>query len=206
MSNAARKLNDRAPRYILNPHEKKMVRVAPKNRRKHQIYELEIVDMSETGMSFIVNWNYLPKIGEILKVEFPVPGERRQGGRNKNQKVAWFAEVVRLEGPEERPQNMQHFSGIKVAVRFVDLPEGHLHVLKGGLDRKLQAVQIKVHWDQVQKLWSKSRYFVFEFAKLLFIVGMAAAFFYFVTRKLGDYDPNRPVNWGERFFERVIPK
>ncbi|MGE3974234.1 MAG: PilZ domain-containing protein [Bdellovibrionales bacterium] len=197
---AARKLGDRAPRYILNPHELKMVRVASRNRRRSQVYELEIIDMSESGMSFIVNWNFLPQIGEILKVEFPIPGE--QGG-----KVAWFAEVMRLEGSDERPKQMMHFSGIKVGVRFIDLPKGHLKILQAGLGRRFHDLQIAVRWDDIQKFMNAAGFYLWEASKVALIVGGATLFFYMVTKKMGgNYDPNRPVNWGERFFERVIKK
>jgi len=197
MGHQARKIVDRAPRYILNAGDEKIVRVASRDRKKNQIYQMEIIDVSETGMSFIVNWNYLPQIDEVLKVEFPVPGDQR--------KVAWFARVVRLESHNERPQEMRHFSGIKVGVEFIDMPKGHLRTLKSGLNRKTHE-RLQAH-KAVQS--RRRRREIFRvLAQILFLTAVGAGVYYFfqaITRPDLNYDSKRPVNWGERFFERVIP-
>jgi hypothetical protein len=195
MGNAARKFFDRAPRYILHAGDEKIVRVAPRNRRKNQIYHLEILDVSETGMSFIVNWNYLPQIGEILKVEFPVPGE--------NRKVAWFAKVMRMEGMGERPQEMNHFSGIKVGVEFIDMPKGHIRTLKAALNNKTQN-RIRAH--RLKKALQKRGEILRVMGQLIFLTAVCVGIYYFFksyTEHDINYDPKRPVNWGERFFDRI---
>jgi PilZ domain len=198
MGDAARKFTNRAARYVLNAGDEKLVRVASRDRKKNQIYQMEIIDVSETGMAFIVNWNYLPQIGEILKVEFPVPGEQR--------KVAWFAKVMRLENENERPPEMRHFSGIKVGVEFIDMPKGHLRTLKAGLSRKTHArldAQNQVVRQHKQKEWLRIA------LQVCFLIAAVYGFYLFIkafTKPDLNYDPKNPVNWGERFFERVIKR
>lgn len=201
MGGPVKKILDRAPRYVLDAADGKIVRVAPRNRRKNQIYHLEIVDVSETGMSFIVNWNYLPQIGEILKVEFPVPGEE-----NPPRKVAWFAKVIRLEGQGERPDSMRHFSGIKIAVEFIDMPPGHIKTLKTGLNQKTKK---RISWQQAIESLRGHEDFFKVLGQIVFLAGVVGAMYLFFktyTETNLNYNPHRPVKWGERFFDRVIKK
>ncbi len=206
MGNSPRKIWERAPRYVLNAGDEKIVRVAPKERRKNQVYNLEIVDISETGMSFIVNWSYLPRIGEVLKVEFPVPGEQEGGQRGGQRKVAWFAKVVRMEGQGERPQEMTHFSGIKVGVEFLDMPQGHMRTLHTGLNKKTQD---RLRFQKLTSAFTNHKEF-FRVAAQLIVIGACAYglywFFDHYTQPDLNYDVHRPVNWGERFFDKMIKK
>ena len=198
MADAARKFKDRAPRYVLNAGDEKIVRVASRDRKKNQIYQMEIVDVSETGMAFIVNWNYLPQIGEVLKVEFPVPGEQR--------KVAWFAKVMRLENHNERPPEMRHFSGIKVGVEFIDMPKGHMRTLKAGLSRKTHE---RLHSQKALLNTHKRREWIRTALQVCFLLAAVYGFYWFIqayTKPDLNYDSKNPVNWGERFFDRMIKR
>lgn len=206
MSSSARRYSDRAPRYILNPQDSRIMRVATK-RKKKQIFKMEIVDLSETGMSFVVDWHFLPQIGEILKVEFPVPGQDNQ--------VAWFAKVVRLEGPSERPNEMLHFSGIKVGVEFQNLPKGHLNVLRAGLQQQfISQGRENAHLfvrHTVNKSVGSFRHFLaqlrFYFTQVIGLFILAAFVFgliYYFNQIQSYFKPQE--NWGQKFFDRVTPK
>lgn len=198
MSEAVKKFFKRAPRYVLRPQDSKMLRLAPRDRRRHKIYEMEIIDISETGMGFIVDWHYLPSIGEILKVEFTVPA--------KDSKIAWYARVMRLEGPEERPGTMKHFSGVKVGVEFINMPKGHLEQLKKGIEQRLTEVtrvrEVVNYNNQIERLTR----ILITTLWVSAIVAATAGFFYYITKYSNSYNPNRTANWGERFFEKTIPK
>lgn len=81
----------RAPRYILLPQEKCLVRVAgPKQTSWEETTEIE--NISQTGLSFLAPEILLPRLGENIRIQFEVPGSRQ---------MACFAKVVRIERKDQ---------------------------------------------------------------------------------------------------------
>ena len=70
-------------------------------------------DLSATGISIVVASDLAPKIGEMLKIEFGLPGGRQ---------VAWFATVVRVEHKNEWDPDLGDREFTLVGLRFRQLP------------------------------------------------------------------------------------
>ncbi|MEK7355987.1 MAG: PilZ domain-containing protein, partial [Bdellovibrionota bacterium] len=84
---AARHYFSRSPRYVFGPEEESQLRFAGMNTRG-VIHRAAIRDLSESGIAFALGQTEAPEEGELLKIEFPVPGRPS---------IACFATVVRVE-------------------------------------------------------------------------------------------------------------
>ena len=111
MSSAAR-YYQRSPRYIFRPSDKSLMRFAGMENRG-QAAEANVHDLSATGLSFLVDGAVAPMEGDLLKIEFGIPGRKQ---------IAWFATVVRVENRNEWNPETGDRSRILVAIRFRQLP------------------------------------------------------------------------------------
>jgi len=84
----------------------------------------QVQDLSETGLSFTIHGELTPNEGDMLKVEFTVPG--------RNQ-IACFATVVRVEERTEWDPTLGDLSYNIVAIQFRNLPAAHHRALRVGL-------------------------------------------------------------------------
>lgn len=116
----------RAPRYELKGSDNAVLRFSAyaKGSKKMQT---RILNLSETGMAFLLPLFASPKEGETIKVEFQVPA----GGV-----IACFARVMRLELHKTFSANQEPKSFRLVAVTFIDLPVAHRKSLREGLMQK----------------------------------------------------------------------
>ena len=87
MGQILRKFVSRAPRYVLRPTDNQIFRYALNDQRMRP-HSTRFLNLSETGVAFLVDQGVVPRIGETIKVEFPLPG---------GDQVAWWARVVRIE-------------------------------------------------------------------------------------------------------------
>lgn len=79
-----------------------------------RIRNAEIYDISSGGVSFRIDENYAPELGELIAVEFRLP--------NAGQ-MAWYAKVVRTE-LEFIETNTDEFTQVlRIAAVFIELPE-----------------------------------------------------------------------------------
>ncbi|MCB0421665.1 MAG: PilZ domain-containing protein [Bdellovibrionales bacterium] len=135
----AKKFYHRSPRYTIQPKDEKFLRFVHKNE-KNRSYTTQILNISATGLAFVVDQDCAPSIGDTIKVEFPVGQER----------IAWWAQVARLERYSRQPW-WQHPIGLQqikaepliedeilVGIFFKDLPEGHSDHIRKELERKFQ--------------------------------------------------------------------
>jgi hypothetical protein len=138
MSSSAEQYHSRAPRYILNPTDQSMMRVAPM-RTRGQAIPTRLLDVSESGLSFMVRADSpnasaselatadlraseLPDEGEMIKIEFTVP---------KRKQIACFATVIRVETVEEWHPDFGQITFSKIAIQFRNLPSAYkLHLQK----------------------------------------------------------------------------
>lgn len=138
MSQQAKKFHHRAPRYVIQPKDEKFLRFAHEND-KQRTYTTQIINISESGLAFVVDKDCVPQIGDTIKVEFPVGNER----------VAWFAKVMRLESFDNQPwwKTQREAASVPsdeeveedevlVGIQFQDLPEGHSEQIQKELEKK----------------------------------------------------------------------
>ncbi|MCB0364095.1 MAG: PilZ domain-containing protein [Bdellovibrionaceae bacterium] len=195
MTQVLRRFVPRAPRYVLRPTDNRFLRFAYQDDRKHT-FSTRFLNVSETGLAFVVDRDCVPHIGDFIKVEFPVPGQEQ---------VAWFARVVRIE--EYRPPRAwqkrldKENDEVMVAVRFHDLPDGHRSTIRDGLNHKFNEVLKERQKDSVFQLLS---YITAHFWKACLYLGLALATFgilYAFSRPTPKYDKDRGSPWGQRYPE-----
>src|ERR1700733_8248261 len=90
----ARQFIPRAPRYVLKPQDRNILRYSLQNTMgKGGVETTLLVNLSETGAAFLVNRGAEPRLGERIKVEIPIP---------KGEQIAWWGHVVRTSLYEPR--------------------------------------------------------------------------------------------------------
>lgn len=115
--------HNRSPRYILQPQDNTLIRVAGPRQDPWE-ETTEIKNISLTGLAFLANSDLCPIIGELIKIEFNVPGARQ---------MACYGLVTRLE-PAGKDQ-------LLVAIHFQKLEIPHRILLLQGLAQKLKTQQ-----------------------------------------------------------------
>jgi hypothetical protein len=126
----------RAPRLELGHLDNKRMYFAL-DSEKGKKHATQVANISETGLAFVAKDYEAPSIGEMIKVEFTVPGEG---------KMAWFAKVVRVEEYYDvrwwDPQDeFESPSEVMVAVKYVDMPEKHKAVIHRGLETRFEQIR-----------------------------------------------------------------
>lgn len=146
-------------------------------------------------MAFVVLHRDAPRIGEMIKVEFSVPG---------GEQIAWFAKVVRLEEFRRRKWFQRQDSQVQpdevvVGVQFHHLPEGHRAAIRDHLQGKFREILLERRRARIQSL----KEFLKEHGrKILLYLGLSLIAFgilYFLSRPSANYDPHRGAPWGQRF-------
>ncbi len=113
----------RAPRYLFRPHDHSLLRYATLATTGVSHTTL-IHDLSETGLSFLCSFGVPPEEGEVLKLEFTVPGRKQ---------IACFATVVRVEQRSVWSAENGDALFYLVAIQFRNLPFAHRRALQVGL-------------------------------------------------------------------------
>ncbi len=182
MAEQLRKFVTRAPRYVLRPGDDQILRFAHQDE-KNKSFTTRFLNISETGIAFLVDRSCLPLLGDQIKVEFPVPG---------GEQVAWFARVVRMEevGTED----------VMVGIHFSELPEGHKNLINQALSEKLLEI---LREQRKESLKSFLQYFIAHYGKVtLYIICSLLAFglLYLLSLPTENYDPEKGGTlWGNRF-------
>lgn len=152
MTHSLAKYHARSPRYFLNTHDDSLVRVAGPQQLPWE-EDTEIKNVSLTGLAFTAPDDLCPVLGEVIKVQFMVPGA---------QQMACHAIVTRLEPDKAHT--------VLVAVHFYKLEMSHRIVLAQGLARK-----IKNEENEFGAL-SNDELKTWNFFKKIFIMGFLATF------------------------------
>ncbi len=87
MSTSLARYHARAPRYILNPQDNSLVRLSGAEQLAWE-ESTELHDVSLTGLTFTAPQDLSPQIGEVIKIQFTVPG---------SEQMACYAVVIRIE-------------------------------------------------------------------------------------------------------------
>lgn len=194
MADALRRFVPRAPRYTLQTGDNHNLRFAI-NGQNHKSFSTRFLNVSETGLAFLIDRDSAPHLGEMIKLEFPVPG---------GEQIAWFAKVVRLEDfgasqwwSENEPADSS--SDVVVGVQFHLMPEAHRANIRSHLQERFR----EVLQHRQQKIWSHFMNFMNDYGwqGLMYILATLLTFglLYFLTLPDSRYDSKRGSPWGHRF-------
>lgn len=194
MAQALKRFIARAPRYVLRPGDNQMLRFSP-NNVKNRSFSTRLMNVSETGLAFLIDRRSCPRIGEFIKLEFPVPG---------GEQIAWFGKVVRLEEfsihpwwSEKQEHDQEH--DVVVGVQFHDLPDGHRLAIRNHLHERFFAVQRERQSARALRLrafFSDHGWQIIMYAlSALFVAGVL----YLLSLPSPSYDEKRGAPWGQRF-------
>jgi hypothetical protein len=120
MTQGLAKYHARAPRYILNTDDNCLIRIAGPRQVPWE-EGTEIKNVSLTGLAFTAPEDLCPLLGEVIKIQFTVPG---------SQQMACYGIVTRLESFDQQ--------GMLVGVHFYKLEMAHRIVLAQGISRKFK--------------------------------------------------------------------
>lgn len=112
---AARQYHTRTPRYVLKAEDESLMRFAGMET-KGIAYRARVRDLSATGFAFVVGGAEPPEEGEVLKIEFTVPGRGQ---------IACFATVIRVDRREDWDPEIGTREQTLVACQYRNLPSLH---------------------------------------------------------------------------------
>ena len=196
MSEALRKFLPRAPRYILRPQDRNVMRFSLEDTHGPAgIEQTLLINLSESGLAFLTSRSVRVEVGERIKVEIPIPG---------GEQIAWWARVVRVQEYEPRIwfSSRDQFASnprLMVALHFEQLPEAHSRTLRKGIERSfLKAVR-----DQRYRTWMYYKVFAIQNALQIFayiaLTISAFALLYWLSQPDESYDGRKGAPWGQRF-------
>lgn len=87
MTTSLARYHARAPRYILDTDDNSLIRLSGATEHSWE-EKTELRDLSLTGLSFVAPQDLSPQIGEVIKIQFSVPG---------SDQMACYGVVIRLE-------------------------------------------------------------------------------------------------------------
>ena len=134
MTTSLARYHARAPRYILNTEDNYLIRLSGAERLPWE-ENTEIRDISLTGLSFTASFDLCPQLGEIIKIQFDVPGAEQ---------MACYAVVIRIDQISEQ-DNL-------VGVHFYKLDRVQRLNLVQGLAQKIHS-----HRSEKSDLTSKNQ-------------------------------------------------
>jgi len=190
----ARKFVVREPRYTLQPTDNRYIRFAREDENG-QTHTTIFIDISATGLAFVINSDQAPHLSDLIKVEVPL---------EDGQSVAWWARVVRVEEYTLRKwyvkkENFVGENPVLVAVQFQNLPAGHSTAIRHALDHKFKEV-FKLH--RRQKFFRNLSFFQ-EYGWRIFFCAILTAltvwFMWYIVQPTPNYNPKNGSPWGQRF-------
>ncbi|MFN7455198.1 MAG: PilZ domain-containing protein [Pseudobdellovibrionaceae bacterium] len=141
MTQSLAKYHARQPRYILQTEDNTLIRVAgPKQVPWEEGTEIRNISLS--GLAFTAPSDLCPLVGEVIKVQFEVPGRLAKNGQTT---MACYGLVTRLE-----PQGSHQ---MLVGIQFVKLELSHKLILLQGLALKLREQQAKIQQQKEKLKW-----------------------------------------------------
>lgn len=143
----AQRYHVRSPRYVLMADDLRLMRFAPM-QTKGVIYSTQVSDLSETGLAFTLEAHEAPEEGDMLKIEFTVPGRKQ---------IACFATVVRVDRMTDWSPDFGDRNYRLIGLQFRNLPEAHRRALRLGLEGRASE-EVFQNWSAVRRkqIWSFS--------------------------------------------------
>ena len=195
MGEGIRKFVPRAPRYVLRTHDRNIMRFGLAGLKgPAHIETTALVNLSETGAAFLAPAHCDLKIGDVIKVEIPIPNEEQ---------IAWFAKVVRIAaaqgGAGYSNQFRDHDETVIIALKFEELPEPHSKAIRRGIEASfLKALREQ----QAARMLYYRAFLIQNMIPLMFYLALslaAFAFIYYFSLPSENYDGSRGAPWGQRF-------
>src|ERR1044071_8751962 len=107
MTQSLAKYHARAPRYILNTDDDYLIRIAgPKQVPWEE--GTEIRNVSLTGLAFTAPEDLCPVLGEIIRIQFVIPGGKQMACHAIVTRVDWDREQVNLVAVHFYKLEMSH--------------------------------------------------------------------------------------------------
>lgn len=134
MAQGLARYHGRSPRYILNTQDDSLIRVAGPRQMPWE-EGTEIRNISLTGLGFIAPSDLCPLLGEVIKIQFEVPG---------SQPMACYAVVTRIDPLKNQKMLVGvHFYKLEMAQRIA-LAQGLSRKLKDQVDQQLITENSKI--------------------------------------------------------------
>lgn len=149
MSGSLARYHARSPRYILDTQDNNLIRYSGAERLPWE-EKTELRNVSLTGLSFVCASDLSPQLGEIIKIQFSVPG---------SETMACYAIVIRI-APESSYSN-------EVAVHFYKLDRLQRINLVQGLAAKVDTKKFNLDNDNDRKLGDHFFYLTIMFFSVL---------------------------------------
>ncbi|MCB0415657.1 MAG: PilZ domain-containing protein, partial [Bdellovibrionales bacterium] len=151
MSPTVKKFITRSPRYVIDENDSNFL-LFKNDKPGSENCRAEFIDISGTGVAFIVESDFAPNFGEVIKLDFEVPGY---------QKVSWWGRVVRINEYSEQKwwkQTQTYEDLVFVGVHFHNLPEGQKEAIEKALYDKFKKIKIQRRKEKKQaiKAWVKT--------------------------------------------------
>ena len=179
-----RQFMPRAPRYVLRPEDAQLLFFAHPGQTAGNKYPTKIINVSETGIAFLVYKSTAPRIGDLIKIEFPIPGAEQ---------IAWWARVVRMEEYSSSPwwrdsDETSSSTEIMVGVTFEHLPAGHRKEIKEGLWSRYQDLIAEHKRQQRARFieFTKENFWHFILFTLCTVAGVMALYWISTLEPLFD--------------------
>ena len=128
MSASARQYHTRIPRYVLKTEDESLMRFAGMET-KGSATHARVRDLSENGVAFTLGAEVTIDEGDVLKIEFTIPGRSQ---------IACFATVIRIDKIQEWDPDLGPRESLLIACKFRSLPTLHARALAGGLKNRVQ--------------------------------------------------------------------
>lgn len=149
MSGSLARYHARSPRYILDTQDNSLIRFSGAERLPWE-EKTELRNVSLTGLSFVCANDLSPQLGEIIKIQFSVPG---------SETMACYAIVIRIAA-EDNYSN-------EIAVHFYKLDRLQRINLVQGLAVKMDAKKFNSSDDINRKAGDHFFYLTLMFFSLL---------------------------------------
>ena len=149
MSGSLARYHARSPRYVLDTQDNSLIRYSGAERLPWE-EKTELRNVSLTGLTFICANDLSPQLGEIIKIQFSVPG---------SESMACYAIVIRI-APEDKYSN-------EIAVHFYKLDRIQRINLVQGLASKMDTKKFNVGNYNDSKLSDHFFYITLMFFSIL---------------------------------------
>lgn len=123
MTGSLARYHARSPRYILDTEDNNLIRYSGAERLPWE-EKTELRNVSLTGLSFVCASDLSPQLGEIIKIQFTVPG---------SEMMACYAIVIRIAQEDDYSN--------EIAVHFYKLDRLQRINLVQGLAQKMESVK-----------------------------------------------------------------
>lgn len=134
MTQSLSKYHARSPRYILEPLDDTLIRVAGPHQTPWE-EDTEILNLSLTGVAFSCPQDLSPMLGEVIKIQFKMPN---------GMPMACHGLVIRLESQGSKIIVAVHFYKLEMAQR--------LHLLKALSEKMGKQKQTQLKPNKIEKI------------------------------------------------------